>query len=132
MPRTFSLLLLTSLLAGLLLALLMPPAGARLGGAHHGLDAPRLEASPLAQPAASGDREHVHAHEHDGATDDEARGEHTHGHAAIEQVHDKPMPLGHADLRSRDDSMAWCTHAGWSATSAHPWRLERPPKHSLA
>ena len=132
MHKTFSSVTLISLLAGLLLALLMPTAGARLGGAHHGLDAPRIEALRLAQPAASGDRDHVHAHEHDDATDDEARGKHTHGHAAIEQGHDNPMPLGHAGLRSRDDSAAWRRHAGWSATSAHPWPLERPPKHSLA
>lgn len=132
MSRTLSFLTLIPLLAGLLLALLVPYAVASPDATHHGREAPGIDASVLAQSAALGDGAHVHAHAHDEGTDGEATGEHTHRHAAVEHLHDAAMPLECASFCMAQDRAGWRRHAGNPPASARPWQLERPPKHRLS
>ena len=130
MPRKSSLPTLVVLLAGLLLAALLPLLSAGLSASHNPL---REVSAPTERIAEiSGVDQDVAHHDHEGDSTGGDHGGHRHGHSAIDHSHESLFALPEHAIPVCTDATSWryCTGTGQAgAVVAVP---ERPPRPATA
>ena len=126
MPRKSSLPTLVVLLAGLLLAALLPLLTAGLSASHDPLREVSSHTERLAK--ISGVDQGAAHHDHDGDSVES----HQHTHSAIDHSHESLFVLPEYEIALGASAMLWSHRSGTDQKNAHVAVPERPPRPATA
>lgn len=124
--------MLVILMVGLWLAVLLPRMGANPGGSHPAFGNPSLQATVVDQQRSNAsDETPVRANVQDDGPTEQADLGHTHGHSAVDHLHDTPLLLPGATGAPATGAADWMPHYQFAIATALPSAMERPPKRAV-